>query len=129
MILKVSYTAKNGGTKEPGTKGWIWYDNVLTASCYFSPQYGCTVINIWIKNQVDPTEIPLRETAYLCNDEGKTIEAFYPEILTSRPPTNPKATEQIKCSNCKHSHKVDDITYKCDAKEYDIDTLSCFVPK
>ena len=34
-----------------------------------------------------------------------------------------------RCSNCKHSHKVDDITYECDAEEYDINEKTCFVPK
>ena len=36
---------------------------------------------------------------------------------------------KIACQNCSHAHKVDDITYECDAKEYDINTLNCFVPK
>ena len=35
----------------------------------------------------------------------------------------------ITCRNCVHAHKVDDITYECDAEVYDIDTLSCFIPK
>lgn len=120
MILKVSHTAKKEGGKEPGYQGWTWYDHVLTASCYFDTGCGCKVILIWIKNQVDPTSIPLKGVAYLCNDEGKTIEAFYPD-----PPRN--------CSDCKHSHKVEDDeydkTYECDAEEYDIDTHSCFVPR
>lgn len=34
-----------------------------------------------------------------------------------------------KCSNCKHSHHIEDNVYECDAEEYDIDTHSCFVPK
>lgn len=36
---------------------------------------------------------------------------------------------EIKCRNCVHAHKIDDITYECDAEVYDIDTLSCFIPK
>lgn len=127
MILKMSHTVKREGVEEPGIQGWIWYDNVLTASCNFEPQYGCKVITMYIKNQVDPTTIPLREVAYLCNDEGKTIEAFYPDIRQTK--ATRSEPEQIRCRNCKHAHKVDDITYECDAEEYDIDTHSCFVPK
>lgn len=37
------------------------------------------------------------------------------------------------CSKCAHAHKVEgsdyDKTYECDAEEFDIETLSCFVPK
>lgn len=45
---------------------------------------------------------------------------------------------KIACRNCAHANKLDDIThankldditYECDADVYDIDTLSCFVPK
>ena len=128
MILKISYTGKKKGDKEPPTLGWIWYDNVLTASCIFEQQYGCKVITLFIKNQVDPTTIQLREVAYLLNDEGKTIEAFYAEIPQER-----KDKEEKSCSMCIHSHKVEgdeyDKVYECDAEEYDIDTHSCFVPR
>jgi hypothetical protein len=37
--------------------------------------------------------------------------------------------ENKTCKNCVHANKVDDITYECDAEVYDIDTLSCFIPK
>lgn len=36
---------------------------------------------------------------------------------------------EITCRNCAHAHKVDDIQYNCDAEEYDIDNLTCFVPR
>lgn len=129
MILKMSHTIKQEGVKTPGRQGWIWYDNVLIASCNYEPQYGGKVITIYLKNQVDPTCIPLREVAYLCNDEGKTIEVLYPEF----PPKNEGDTEQKTCSKCKHAHKVEsdtyDKTYECDASEYDIENYTCFVPK
>lgn len=35
----------------------------------------------------------------------------------------------LDCRDCAHAHKVDDITYDCDAEVYDINTPSCFVPK
>lgn len=37
--------------------------------------------------------------------------------------------EERKCSECNHAHRIDDITYECDAVEYDIDNKTCFVPK
>lgn len=37
--------------------------------------------------------------------------------------------EHKTCKNCARAHKVDDIQYECDAEVYDIDTLSCFIPK
>ena len=37
--------------------------------------------------------------------------------------------EERKCSACIHAHRIDDITYECDAEEYDIDNKTCFVPK
>jgi hypothetical protein len=36
---------------------------------------------------------------------------------------------KIDCKNCIHASKIDDITYECEALEYDISTLTCFSPK
>lgn len=30
------------------------------------------------------------------------------------------------CSNCKFAHRLDERTLRCDAEEYDTETLSCF---
>lgn len=40
-----------------------------------------------------------------------------------------ECTDNRRCSNCIHAHKVDDITYECDEVEYDINEKTCFVPK
>lgn len=37
--------------------------------------------------------------------------------------------DERRCSACIHSHRIDDITYECDAVKFDIDTKTCFVPK
>lgn len=37
-----------------------------------------------------------------------------------------------RCSKCIHAHKIDDEcdnVYECDAEEYDLENLTCFVPK
>lgn len=38
-------------------------------------------------------------------------------------------SDDRRCSKCNHSHKIDGITYECDAVEYDINEKTCFVPK
>jgi hypothetical protein len=41
-------------------------------------------------------------------------------------------TDERRCSNCINAHKIDDEydkMYACDAEEYDIEHLTCFVPK
>lgn len=35
----------------------------------------------------------------------------------------------LNCRDCAHAHKVDDITYECDAEEYNIDEPTCFEPR
>lgn len=40
--------------------------------------------------------------------------------------------DERRCTNCIHAHKVPDEydrVYECDAVEYDIEHLTCFVPK
>lgn len=33
------------------------------------------------------------------------------------------------CKNCAHAHKIAEHEYECDAQEYDIDNLTCFVQR
>ena len=33
------------------------------------------------------------------------------------------------CQGCSHLRKIDGITYKCEALNYDTETLSCFEPR
>lgn len=33
------------------------------------------------------------------------------------------------CVNCKHAHKVAEHEWECDAENYDIKNLTCFVPR
>lgn len=37
--------------------------------------------------------------------------------------------DERRCSACAHARRIDDITYECDAQKYDIDNLTCFVPR
>lgn len=36
---------------------------------------------------------------------------------------------EIDCKNCAHAHKIGEHEWECDAQEYDIDNLTCFVPR
>lgn len=36
---------------------------------------------------------------------------------------------KITCNSCAHAKHIEDNVYECDADIYDIDTLSCFIPK
>lgn len=41
-------------------------------------------------------------------------------------------TDERRCSSCIHAHKIDDEydkVYECDAEDYDIEHLTCFVAK
>ena len=41
-------------------------------------------------------------------------------------------SEERRCSNCAHAHKIEDEydkVYECDAEVYDIKFLTCFVPR
>ena len=40
--------------------------------------------------------------------------------------------DERRCCNCIHAHKIDDEydkVYECDAEKYDVENLTCFVPK
>ena len=75
MILKMSH--KNFDT---GRTEWSIYDNIVTASSGYEPKEKCKILSVAFKGSSEYCAFPIRETAYLCNDDGKTIEAIYPEI-------------------------------------------------
>ena len=33
------------------------------------------------------------------------------------------------CTKCIHAHLIEEHTWECDAKEYDIKSFTCYVPK
>ena len=78
MILKMSHTNKESGKVE-----WTWYDNIVAASSGYDEKEGCRTIAILPRGQAEYSVLPVRNSAYLCNDDGKTIEAFYPDIKRS----------------------------------------------
>ena len=75
MILKMSHTNMDTGRRE-----WAIYDNIVSAHTSYEPKEKCKILAVFFKGADDSCGFPIREAAYLCNDDGKTIEAIYPEI-------------------------------------------------
>lgn len=57
---------------------WNYYDNIESASVYFDEGCGESVVSLKFKNTVDFITLAITDVAYLCNDEGKTIERLRP---------------------------------------------------
>lgn len=75
MILKMSHTNHDTGRTE-----WTMYDNIISVSTGYEPKEKCKIVTVHFKECVDTCAFPVREKIFLCNDDGKTIEAIYPEI-------------------------------------------------
>lgn len=75
MILKMSHTNIDTGRTE-----FTMYDNIVSVQTGYEPKEKCKIISASFKGECNACVFPIREKAFLCNDDGKTIEAFYPEI-------------------------------------------------
>jgi hypothetical protein len=77
MILKMSHKNMDTGRKE-----WQIYDNIVTATSGYNTEEKCKMLFVYFKGADEYSGFPIKEVAYLCNDDGKTIEAIYPEITS-----------------------------------------------
>lgn len=59
---------------------WNYYDNIESASVYFDEGSGYAVVSCVFKDVDSPIVIAITDVAYLCNDEGKTIERLRPAV-------------------------------------------------
>lgn len=59
---------------------WNYYDNVESASVYYDNNIDEAVVSVRFKNTDSDVVIAITEVAYLCNDNGKTIEKLQPVI-------------------------------------------------
>ena len=75
MILKMSHKNMDTGRNE-----WSIYDNIVNAITTYEPKEKCKMLVAVFKGEDNSCAFPIRNVAYLCNDDGKTIEAIYPEI-------------------------------------------------
>ena len=63
---------------------WNYYDNVESASAYYDENIKEAVVSVRFKNTDENIVIVITEVAYLCNDEGKTIEKLRPAIKEAK---------------------------------------------
>ena len=68
MILKI-LTHDRGNSDV-----WNWYDGVTSASAYYDDNAKLPVVAVRFKDADVDVVIALTEEAYLCNDEGRTID-------------------------------------------------------
>lgn len=61
---------------------WNWYDNIETASAYYDEAADLACISIKFKDSDSFITIGLADVAYLCNDQGQTIERLLPKKIT-----------------------------------------------
>ena len=57
---------------------WNWYDNIESASAYYDEASGESVVSVRFKDATADVVLVINEVAYLCNDDGKTIEKLRP---------------------------------------------------
>ena len=57
---------------------WNYYDNVESASAYYDENIEEAVVSVRFKDTDADIVIVITEVAYLCNNEGKTIEKLRP---------------------------------------------------
>jgi hypothetical protein len=57
---------------------WNYYDNIESASVYFDEGCGEKVVALKFKDTPDFITLVIADVAYLCNDDGKTIERLRP---------------------------------------------------
>lgn len=75
MIMKMSHTNIVTGRTE-----YTMYDNITSACTGYEPKEKCKIVTVTFKGDDNACTYPVREKVFLCNDDGKTIEAIYPEI-------------------------------------------------
>lgn len=75
MILK-TLTHDHGGSD-----CWNWYDNIESASAYFNFESDMACIEIKFRDSDSTITVGLTEPAYLCNDQGQTIEKLFPKRI------------------------------------------------
>jgi hypothetical protein len=62
---------------------WNWYDNIDSASAYFDEESQMAVVSIHFKDIDANIVVAITDVAFLCNDNGQTIE----KLTAYRTPT------------------------------------------
>lgn len=61
---------------------WTWYDGVQQAFTFVDKDLDAVCITIIFRDPNATRTIALREVAYLCNDQGQTIEKLFPKVFS-----------------------------------------------
>ena len=79
MVLKVlTHECPGGGDR------WDYYDGIETASYYYDADKHESCVSLKFKGSDSDVIFPLLDIAYLCNDQGRTIEKLYPKIKSAQ---------------------------------------------
>lgn len=57
---------------------WNYYDNIQSASVFFNEEIKMSCVSVQFNGSNDLVTIGIENVAYLCNDNGKTIERISP---------------------------------------------------
>lgn len=70
-------------TEPDGTECWEYYDNVKNARTYYDKDLGrpCVVVYFDRSGLENGMTFPVNESAYLMNDNGKTIQTFHGPVI------------------------------------------------
>ena len=71
---------------------WNWYDNIDSASAYFDEESQMAVVAVHFKDVDANIAIAIDDVAFLCNDNGQTIEK-----LRAYQPEKHKITIPVEC--------------------------------
>lgn len=71
MILKMLTHERNEHIDE-----WTWHDHIETVTVYYDERIGESVISVKPYKATEAINLILKDVAYICNDEGKTIEVL-----------------------------------------------------
>lgn len=75
---------------------WNYYDNIESASVYFDEGCGETVVALKFKDTPAFITLATTDEAYLCNDDGKTIERLRPAVKEGSKEAEP-IKARVKC--------------------------------
>lgn len=74
---------------------WNYYDGIDSASVFFHEGSGMSCLEVHFKETGETITIALTDVAYLCNDNGNTIEKLRPAVkeMNSTKPLEPIQSE------------------------------------
>lgn len=78
MILKTLTQFEDA--KKHRSDCWTFYDNVDSARVFYDSVVDASCVALHFKGAENEVVIALSDVAYLCNDQGQTIEKLRPAV-------------------------------------------------